>query len=96
MRKVTPEEEGCWIDGRFGDHNANLTLLRLAVSFGWSPGGDIQVEDAEEMYQIAEEAEYWLNEHVAPEGYLFFWSDGDFVLMPTYEWEAQWVGGGEK
>ncbi len=38
----------------------------------------------------ADEAEVWLNATVAPEGYSFGWSDGEFFLWSDQDWEDTW------
>lgn len=35
---------------------------------------------------LADKAEAWLNEHVAPKGYQFGWSDGEFFLWSDGDW----------
>ena len=44
---------------------------------------------AEEVYSLADDAESWLNEHAAPEGYSFGWHDGEFFLWSTETWEEE-------
>ncbi len=36
---------------------------------------------------LADQAEEWLNDHVAPEGYSFGWNDGEFFLQSSEWWE---------
>lgn len=33
--------------------------------------------------ELADQAETWLNDHIAPDGWSFGWIDGDFCLLPT-------------
>lgn len=37
--------------------------------------------------ELADQAEAYLNEHVAPEGWQFGWHDGEFFLMPDEWWQ---------
>jgi hypothetical protein len=34
------------------------------------------------MFWSADDAEAWLNDHIAPDGYRFLWNDGEFFLWP--------------
>lgn len=43
-------------------------------------------EVGDKVSYLAEQAEQFLNEHVAPEGYLFGWNDGDFFFHPESWW----------
>jgi hypothetical protein len=35
--------------------------------------------------ELADRAEAWLNDHIAPDGWVFAWIDGDFVLLLATE-----------
>jgi len=37
--------------------------------------------------ELSDRATDWLNEHVAPEGWTFGWSGGEFFLLPESEWD---------
>jgi hypothetical protein len=37
--------------------------------------------------ELADQAEDWLNDHVASDGYSFGWSDGEFFYQPSDWWE---------
>ena len=36
--------------------------------------------------ELADKAEQWLNDNIAPEGWSFAWCDGEFFLWPDSEW----------
>lgn len=38
---------------------------------------------------MADDAEKWLNEHIAPDGYAFGWHAGEFFLWPDETWEQE-------
>lgn len=93
--KATPDDAGCWIDGHTG-HYGNQYLIRIALSRGWEGADaevladrypDIDLDESEILYACADEAESWLNENVAPAGYLFGWHDGEFFLGSETSWE---------
>lgn len=51
---------------------------------------DGQVYDAADwVVQVGDDAEAWLNENVAPEGFSFGWHDGEFFLWSTADWEEE-------
>jgi hypothetical protein len=39
--------------------------------------------------ELADQAEEWLNDNVAPEGYSFGWHNGDFFLMCSEWWQIE-------
>lgn len=95
--KATSEDAGCWVDGARGYHALAFMVVNLADHRCGYPlsdedretvekydAGD-EVTSLEEVIEIADEAEAWMNEHVAPEGYTFLWLDGDFVLISDEE-----------
>lgn len=49
------------------------------------------ITDAEEemLLWTVGDVEGWLNANVAPEGYAFGWSDGEFFLSSTANWEEE-------
>lgn len=51
-----------------------------------SDGGD-RLDAYDWVVDMADRAEAWLNEHVAPEGHLFAWCDGEFCLWTEAEWD---------
>jgi hypothetical protein len=91
---------GCWIDDRWG-HYAPARLIQIAVDLGWQDQDAAELADcymdhkgmdadkAERTFWASEDAEDWLNENVAREGYMFGWSDGEFFLMPIEWWSEE-------
>lgn len=45
-----------------------------------------KVEVFDWVVELADEAEAWLNDHVAPEGHSFGWMDCEFYLWTDEEW----------
>lgn len=37
---------------------------------------------------LSEDAEHWLNEHVAPSEHSFGWHDGEWFLWPSKQWQS--------
>jgi hypothetical protein len=94
--KATTEDAGCWVDGVRGWHALAYMVVNLATHRCGYPLSDedramVELYDAgqrdltDEVHEIADEAEAWLNEHVAPDGYTFLWIDGDFCLIDDEE-----------
>jgi hypothetical protein len=94
--KATSEDAGCWVDGVRGIHAlafmvVNLAKHRCGYPLSTEDENVIELYDfgdpewSEHAHAIADEAEAWMNEHVAPEGYTFLWLDGDFVLISDEE-----------
>lgn len=61
-------------------------------------GGDDEILHDGEMVdvfdwviELADEAEAWLNDHVAPEGHSFGWFDCEFFLWTDEEWATDWI-----
>jgi hypothetical protein len=96
-------QAGLWVDGTGdqGYFNCSRMVLR-ARDHGWGnpaaialaereiAGGRGTLSDAEGDalgFRYAAEAEYWLNEHVAPGGYLFGWHNFSFYLQPRAWWD---------
>lgn len=96
---AAPGDAGCWIEGSWG-HYAAMRLCEIAESLGWpidaeskalvANYADATSEDSEIVYELADEAEEWMNRHVAPKGYGFGWQDGEFYLWSIGDWEAAW------
>ena len=87
---ATPADTGCWLDGTYGWHN---TYRIIDTATGRGMPLSAEDEAALDLYragegdeisltvgEIAEEALTWLNDHVAPEGYVFEWYEGDLML----------------
>jgi hypothetical protein len=97
IAKASPLEIGCWIDGWRG-WRASARLVEIARGRGmaisdedWKAvvvyqSGEGSADDAEVVSELADKAEGWLNEHVAPEGHRFGWQDGEFFLWTDDEW----------
>lgn len=101
--KATPDNAGCWIDGHWGHYSgARLIQIATSAGWDDTDafaaaerymknepeldedGVDLQYEH---IWDAADEAEVWMNEHIAPEGYSFGWHDGEYFLWKDSEWE---------
>lgn len=88
---------GCWVDGHWG-HYGVLRMIEIADEYGCPLTDDDRAlmsaydkgeqYDADEFYSLADEIEGWMNAWLAPEGYSFGWSDGEFFLMSNQDWLA--------
>lgn len=99
MTDITRTEPvaGCWIDGTWG-WRGTPRVIEIAEAYGMTVEPSIKeqgiyniVEDADgydQIVDLSDDAEAWLNEHVAPEGFSFGWDDGEFFLRATVDWEA--------
>lgn len=88
---------GCWWSGAHGIYIAKY-LVQEALDRGWVDDDDLTVRELADDYpnlteeqhaiwpEIVDDAERWLNEAVAPEGYSFGWHDGEFFFQPDYWW----------
>lgn len=97
MTQVTrwsPADAGCIIDGVHGRYGYTRVIeIARNNGFAVTPLDDaaITLYDRGEacsydyIYDLADSAEKWLNEHCAPEGYHFHWHDGDFFLSNENE-----------
>lgn len=93
--KATANDAGCWVDGVRGYH-ALVRMVDIAEQHGYplSEGDRDMVERYDTgstdhdsvIHTIADEAESWLNDNVAPDGYSFGWHDGDFMLWSESDW----------
>lgn len=100
ITKAAASDAGCWIDGHWGIYGA-VRLVAIATTHGrpmsdedtkfvdaWhnaiSSIDDVDVTDA--VREIADEAETWMNENIAPDGYSFGWHDGEFFLQSSEWW----------
>lgn len=90
MERCLPADSGCWIDGHWGQY-AVERLLSIAKDLGWGYDirADIEINGEDAIFDLADEAEAWLNEEIAPEGHQFGWSSGEFFLMPHEWWMEQ-------
>lgn len=92
---------GCIIDGHWGIYSQAKMVL-IAADFGFTgkevkiakrlmiehdmPGVNAHIREGEWDILNCTDAENWLNETVAPEGYSFGWNNGEFFLWSTGEW----------
>lgn len=56
---------------------------RHLASAGPSVAPDLSDDEHEQLSWAADEVEAWMNEHVAPAGFYFEWSEGEFFLSPS-------------
>jgi len=85
-------ETGCYIQGSWGQY-AMGRLCWFAEQQGWkneySVNEDSQSNfDLDLLVELADEAELWLNENVAPPDHSFGWCDGEFMLWHNNEWQS--------
>lgn len=66
--QLTAADAGCWIDGHWG-WRGSFRVIELAHEFGWP--GDTSLIPEEFVHEIADEAEAWMNNNVAPDGHSF-------------------------
>lgn len=86
--KWTPDNAGCIFAGHRGRYIFR-EIVDLALLEGWQPSQPVNLDDepdSEQMIWASEEAEDWLNDNVAPEGYHFGWWEGEFFLQPDSWW----------
>ncbi len=97
--KLKAPEVGVLISGHAGRYGAT-ELIRLAQEYGFGldtsdsncvaryedgefdPTGELD----ETILWISEDAEDFLNDHVAEEGYMFSWYEGEFYYQPMLWW----------
>lgn len=99
VQRISPDAAGCWIDDRIG-HYISAEVILTAAAYGWKDeaainaaerynGNDPDDEDLPQyVYCAAEDAVEWMNENVAPEGYMFGFHDGGFYMM-TPDWWSE-------
>jgi len=94
VRPATAEDAGCWVDGVSGFY-ATVRMVELAVDRGWpiTPADRAAVDAYKgpgttglDVAEIGQDAENFLNDRIAPLGYEFGWSDGDFMLQSESWW----------
>lgn len=66
---------------------ASRNLAEMAPVTAKIFGDPVGITDDEHevLDYAADEAELWLNDNVAPDGYVFGWVDGEFYLMVDHE-----------
>lgn len=94
--KAQENQAGCWIDGHWG-HYGLARLIEIANNHGYEKdasmaadylynGFEPEDDRFEWIHEASEEAESWMNENIAPEGYCFGWYDGEFFLWSIEMW----------
>jgi hypothetical protein len=85
-RMIEIAEENGWVDTAAEPPFATLDGIKLAhrhlASMGPSTSEPLTDEEFDQMFWSADDAEAWLNDHIAPDGYRFLWNDGEFFLWP--------------
>ena len=86
-------ETGCYIQGSWGQY-AIGRLCSFAEAQGWKNEYSVNEDslkdfDLDFVVELADEAEAWLNEHVAPPDHSFGWFDGEFYLWSNSDWRSQ-------
>lgn len=96
--KADPKDAGCWIDGHAG-HYSSAHLILIAKDWGWEDQEAIDMavdyfkgEYPEGLFDAADDAELYLNENVAPEGYSFGWFQTEFFLWKNETWDEEEEG----
>ena len=85
--KAQPSDAGCIIDSHYGVY-INPMIVALAVQHGWEDPATVSYIVNDEV-ELADKAEEWLNENVAPEGFRYGWCDGEFFLQSDEWWENE-------
>lgn len=69
--------------GNGGTEDERLIELAETAGSTWTWPEAMEDDDHEYMIELANEAESWLNEHVVPEGKVFAWWEGEFILFDS-------------
>ncbi|TCC19946.1 hypothetical protein [Kribbella sindirgiensis] len=80
---------------RAKDHGMTFEDASLAAVDAFNAGeltmtaedGLVTIDLLDEIHELADAAEDWLNEYVAPDTHLFGWHEGEFFLMPREWWQ---------
>jgi hypothetical protein len=92
---ATAIDAGCWVDGGRGRY-ARARVIEIALDCGWEDSEATEIvarypelsEDQQDaLGDVVNNAEQYLNEHVAPEGFSFGWHDGEFFLWSDTDWQ---------
>lgn len=98
VERVGFDQAGCWVEGSRGWY-AQPLVVRIAIGRGMEVSeadlsvlsryecGDHELDAMETVSDLVDDAEAWLNEHVAAEGYSFGWHDGEFFLWADADWQ---------
>lgn len=97
MKQWTSGDAGCVLDGDVRGWRVVGDFVLLALDAGWEPDeGPEPVRRTVEREQadgyacdlsLADEAETYLNDVCAPEGYFFGWHDGSVFLWSEASWQ---------
>lgn len=71
----------------YSDRDALEYARRHLASMGPSTDPGLADDEYDAMIGYADDAESWLNDHVAPAGHSFGWSDGEFFLQSADWWD---------
>ncbi|WP_405056981.1 hypothetical protein OG474_30125 [Kribbella sp. NBC_01505] len=52
----------------------------------WDPVAEAMVDTSDWIHGLADIAEEWMNEYLAPTGHTFGWHEGEFFLWTDEEW----------
>jgi hypothetical protein len=96
MIPLTRDDCGVVIDENRGWRGIGY-VVEEAIAWGFEPTDDDRevirsfFDDDDSpagwnMPDLSDEAEQWLNDHVAPDGCSFGWHDGSFFLQTTEWW----------
>jgi len=89
IKRCGPEDSGCWLDSARGQYIGEA-VQEIAADHGWA-GERLEV-DHEHYCEAWDEAENWLNEHAAPDGFSFCSNEcGDWGLW-AYTKECEKCG----
>lgn len=100
--KEAEAQAGCWIAGHRGMYGVT-DLINTARRRGFDVSDDdsLAIErytsstevahesDGDTVLWLADKAEGYLNDEVAPEGWSFGWADGEFFLRSAADWEVE-------
>jgi hypothetical protein len=84
---------GCLVHGRQSTTDQIREITNIARDAGWvdsdptGTDGIFAADNLDEIIELGDECEVWLNEHVANAGSAFGWWEGEFWFMPTTWWE---------
>ena len=93
-------ETGCWVDGHWGQY-AVTQLIDIARNRGFevSRTGELAISNYTSGYDVASSAEddlvvqlgddalYFINDEVLPDGYRVDWYEGEVFCWTVDEWE---------
>ena len=76
-------------DFGWDDAEAIDLATRHLASMGPSTAEGLGEDEFETYVSASDDAETWLNEHAAPDGYSFGWHDGEFFLWSEADWSEE-------